>query len=284
MAARVLPVLRRMIAQDGYDFDLIDAHFYYPDGVAALLLGRWLGKPVVITARGSDLNFYPGRYPLIRRLIGWAARRAAASIAVSAALGKVLLELGAIPERVHVLPNGVDLEVFRPPANRDALRRNWGLEGPVLVSVGNLVGLKRHGLVIEALASLPGHLLLIAGDGPDRQALETLAGRFGVADRVRFLGRMAHEGLAELYGVADVLDPRVEPGRLAQRAARSHGLRDTRDRIERRRGSGNSDGAASRLAPARAQRDRDHRHCPRRADHPSIACGDANTCRAVLLV
>lgn len=205
MAARALPVLRRMIAQDSYDFDLIDAHFYYPDGVAALLLGRWLGKPVVITARGSDLNFYPGRYPLIRRLIGWAARRAAASIAVSAALGKVLLELGAIPERVHVLPNGVDLEVFHPPANRDALRRIWGLEGPVLVSVGNLVGLKGHDLVIEALASLPGHLLLIAGDGPDRRALETLAGRLGVADRVRFLGRMAHEGLAELYGIADVL-------------------------------------------------------------------------------
>ncbi len=209
MAARALPVLRRAIAAaDGFDFDLIDAHYYYPDGVAALLLGRRLGKPVVITARGSDLNLYPRRYPLIRRLIAWAARHAAASVAVSAALGEVLRELGAPRERVHVLRNGVDLDLFRPPADRAAARRALGAqEGPVvLVSVGNLVELKGHDLVIEALASLPDHhLLLIVGEGPERPALEALAGRLGVGGRVRFLGRVAHEGLAAIYGAADAL-------------------------------------------------------------------------------
>ena len=53
--AAVLPLLRRQIAA-GRDFDLIDAHYFYPDGVAAVLLGRALGRPVVVTARGSDLN------------------------------------------------------------------------------------------------------------------------------------------------------------------------------------------------------------------------------------
>ena len=206
MAARALPVLRKTIAEDGFDFDFIDAHFYYPDGIAALLLGLRLGKPVVITARGSDLNLYPKRHPLIRRLVAWASRNAAASVTVSSALREVLLDLGAPPERVHVLRNGVDLEVFRPPADRKAARRGLGVEGrPVLVSVGNLVELKGHDLAVEALASLPGHSLLVVGDGPERRALEALASRLGVADRVRFLGRVAHEGLAEIYGAADAL-------------------------------------------------------------------------------
>jgi len=51
----LLPVLRRLL-RGGRDFDLIDAHYFYPDGVAAVLLGRALGRPVVVTARGSDLN------------------------------------------------------------------------------------------------------------------------------------------------------------------------------------------------------------------------------------
>lgn len=53
--AAVLPLLRSQV-RAGQDFDLIDAHYFYPDGVAAVLLGRALGRPVVITARGDDLD------------------------------------------------------------------------------------------------------------------------------------------------------------------------------------------------------------------------------------
>ena len=59
---------------DGFDFDLIDAHYFYPDGVAAALLGKWLNKPVVITGRGTDLNLIP-QHTLPRMQIQWAARR-----------------------------------------------------------------------------------------------------------------------------------------------------------------------------------------------------------------
>ncbi len=55
LASAVLPRLRRQL-RAGRDFDLIDAHYFYPDGVAAVLLGRAIGRPVVVTARGSDLN------------------------------------------------------------------------------------------------------------------------------------------------------------------------------------------------------------------------------------
>ena len=75
----VRPVVERVQHERG--FDLIDAHYFYPDGVAAAMLGRRLGVPVVITARGTDVNLIAQhRFP--RRMIRWAARQAAAVVAV----------------------------------------------------------------------------------------------------------------------------------------------------------------------------------------------------------
>ena len=110
--AAVLPRLRREIAA-GRDFELIDAHYFYPDGVAAVLLGRALGRPVVVTARGSDLNLIAD-YAVPRRWIRWAAARADGLVAVSRGLKNRLVDLGTAPERVRVLRNGVDLGLFRP--------------------------------------------------------------------------------------------------------------------------------------------------------------------------
>lgn len=203
MAAWSLSALRAL-RRDGFDFDLIDAHYYYPDGVAALLLGHWLARPVVITARGTDLNLYPRRYPLVRRMISSAARRAAASIAVSTALADTLCDLGARPNRVHMLRNGVDLDVFQP-GDRGHARRMLDVSGPVLASVGHLIERKGHHLAIEALTRLPACRLLIAGDGPERGALTALADHLRVADRVRFLGEISHEQLGAIYRAADVL-------------------------------------------------------------------------------
>src|SRR6185437_4385587 len=63
----------------GYDFDLIDAHYFYPDGVAAVLLGRHFDRPVTITARGSDINLL-AQYRLPRQMIRWAAMQASGLI------------------------------------------------------------------------------------------------------------------------------------------------------------------------------------------------------------
>ncbi|MGZ9190171.1 MAG: glycosyltransferase, partial [Nitrospira sp.] len=161
--ASVKPVLARLI-NNGWDFDLLDAHYFYPDGVAAAMLGRAFGKPVTITARGTDINLIP-RYPLPRRMIRWAAERADGLITVCAALKDELVRLGIPPERVRTLRNGVDLEVFRP-VNRQQARRTLTVSGPVLASVGNLIARKGHDLVIRALEHLPDVTLLIAGEGP----------------------------------------------------------------------------------------------------------------------
>lgn len=192
----------RRLRAEGFEFDAIDAHYYYPDGVAAALLARLLGKPLAITARGTDINLIP-RFRLPRRLIRWAIGQASASITVCQALKEVLLELGASDDEVEVIRNGVDLQHFRP-LDRAAIRTRLGLRGPVIASVGYLIERKAHDLLIAALPLLPEATLLIAGSGPEEGRLRRQAEALGVAARVRFLGPLPHDALAEIYNAADV--------------------------------------------------------------------------------
>ena len=188
-----------------FRFDLIDAHYCYPDGVAAVLLGRHLGKPVIITARGTDVNLLP-EHRVPRRLVRWAAARAAGVITVSAALRERLIQLGVPGRRIEVLRNGVDLDLFAP-RDRAAARRELGLDadGPIVLSVGWLIRRKGHDLAIRAAAAMPDVTLVIVGDGPESVALQRLAKQLGANARVRFLGSMAQEHLAAVYSAADVL-------------------------------------------------------------------------------
>jgi teichuronic acid biosynthesis glycosyltransferase TuaC len=201
MAAAALPTIMRLRRQRG-DFDLIDAHFLYPDGAAAILLGIWLRKPVVVTARGTDVNEFP-RYLVPRAWIRWVTRRAAALITVSGALRTALLGLGVPPERVTVLRNGVDLQLFAPRGRSD-LRRQLRLERSTLLSVGHLVEGKGHDIVLEALPGLPDAELIVIGEGPQSTSLRASAARLGVSDRVRWIGNISQRELAEFYEAADV--------------------------------------------------------------------------------
>lgn len=203
MAAAALPVIKRIIA-DGYDFDILDAHYFYPDGVAAVKIAKALNKPVTITARGTDLNLVP-QYEKPRAMIQAAASEASAMVTVCQALKDSLMELGVADERIVVLRNGVDLEAFSPPENKDELRSALGIHGKTILSVGHLIERKGHHLVIEALQLLPDIKLLIAGQGPESKRLQKLADDLGVADRVTFLGVLPREELSQYYGAVDML-------------------------------------------------------------------------------
>lgn len=202
LALSSLPAVRAAVKAQG-GADLIDAHYLYPDGVAAVFIGRLLGIPVTMTARGTDVSLIP-RYPVPRHLIRRAAERADGLITVSAALKEGLEGVGVDPARITVLRNGVDLQLFRP-LDRAATRKRLRLEGPTLISVGHLIERKGHDLIVGAMPSLPGFTLLIAGEGPERPKLEAMIAELGLGDRVRLLGARPHEELPELYGAADAL-------------------------------------------------------------------------------
>ena len=145
----------RKVLERGYQFDVIDAHYFYPAGVAAMLLGRHFGKPVVITARGSDINLI-AQHAIPRRLIVWAARRAAAVAAVSQALKRSLEQLGvdAAEDLCVAQWRGRWTRSARSTAMRSA--RDSASMGRLLLSVGNLVELKGHELAIRSLTVAAG--------------------------------------------------------------------------------------------------------------------------------
>lgn len=190
--------------RSGAEFDVVDAHYFYPDGVAASLVARWLRKPLVITARGSDVNLI-GRLPGPRRAMLRASEQAHRVIAVSAALKRALVGIGAAEAKIEVLRNGVDLETFQF-RNRDVARSRLGVEtGPLILSVGNLVPEKGHDLVMEAAAKIAGAHVAVVGRGPELRRLVELGSRLGIAGRTRFLDNVAQPDLAELYSAADAL-------------------------------------------------------------------------------
>jgi glycosyltransferase involved in cell wall biosynthesis len=194
----------RSLQRDGFDFDLIDAHYFYPDGVAAALLARWFRKPLVITGRGTDINLLPS-YTIPRRLILSAARQAQAVITVSGALKRRLEECGINSDHITVIRNGVDTEIFKPHTS-EAISRELGLPGaPLLLSVGNLVPEKGHDLIIRALALMHSVRLVIVGEGPERTRLTNIAISAGVGNRVSFVPVRSQRELAPVYTAATAL-------------------------------------------------------------------------------
>ncbi len=198
--------LRRTLSEledEGWTPDLIDAHYLYPDGVAAAAVARERNIPLALTARGTDVNLIPD-YPAPRARILDAVVGADAVITVADALKKRLVELGAPAKKITTLRNGVDLERFRP-LEREEIRRIMGLSGTIIASVGHLIERKGHHLVIDALADIPDTTLLIAGDGEDERALKAQAKQLGLSERIRFLGAVPHGDLVDIYNASDAL-------------------------------------------------------------------------------
>lgn len=185
-------------------FDLIDAHYFYPDGVAAAWLARRLGLPLTITARGTDLNLI-AEFRVPRRQIRWAAGVSQLNITVSRALAERLAAIGSDVGKLRVLPNGVDLAHFRPYPVEESRRLLGFGDEPLLLAVGQLLESKGHEIAIRALTHLGACHLVIAGQGPDEARLRGIAQACGVAGRVTFAGRIDPGQLPRYYSAADLL-------------------------------------------------------------------------------
>ncbi len=209
MALGCLPTLWRLRRR--FDFQIIDAHFAYPDGYAATLLGKWLGVPVTITLRGTEMRL--SRRRLHRHLIRQAMMSAARVFAVADSLKRHALSLGIDTGKVRVVGNGVDMDKFLYLPQSSA-RRRLGLppEAPVLVSVGGLVERKGFHRVIDCLPELrrafPDLRYLIVGgtsaEGDWEQRLRRQVEAFGLGESVTFLGAQPPEALSAILSSADV--------------------------------------------------------------------------------
>jgi glycosyltransferase involved in cell wall biosynthesis len=141
------------------------------------------------------------RTRLLRATRTRALRKATHVFCPSAYLRDVALRWGLDPERISVLPNPAPTIPQMPP--RDELRRDLELEGSVLVFAGRLGPQKAVGVLLDALVDADGVSLAIAGDGPERGALERRAGELGLDGRVRFLGSVPRETVLRLFRAAD---------------------------------------------------------------------------------
>ncbi len=192
--ARIAPEVRRL--HKSRPLHLIHAHSALPCGHAAALLSRELGVPFVITVHGLDAFF-------TRQVSGYMGTVCAhVSRFVYRGARRVICISGKVREQVDhgvghsantaVIYNGVDAEKFLPSWEEP--------ESDVILSVGNLIPIKGHELLLRALAavreSYPSVRCEIIGEGPERGRLETLATKLKLDGSVRFLGRQSRSEVA----------------------------------------------------------------------------------------
>jgi glycosyltransferase involved in cell wall biosynthesis len=207
MALGSLPTLFKLRKQ----FNIIDAHFAYPDGYAATLLGHWLKMPVTITLRGTEVPL--SKMPERKARMLTALKNATRVFSVSDSLKQLVVSLGAVSDKIRVIGNGIDVVKFYPLAKTVA-RAELAIpkNAKVLVSVGALVDRKGFHRVIEILPTLAARYpeliyLIVGGDSPEgyiRERLEQQIKTLGLEKNVRFLGAYPSEQLKLPLSAADL--------------------------------------------------------------------------------
>jgi glycosyltransferase involved in cell wall biosynthesis len=209
MSRGTLPTVRRLCARMG--IDVIDAHFAYPDGYAAVLVAKKLGLKCTITLRGTEARHM--ERPALRARIETALVRAERVFAVSESLRRLAIATGVPGAKVMTVGNGVDADRFRPqPRDRSRVALGIPLDAKVLVTVGGLVERKGFHRVVDRLPSLRAtfptlRYLIVGGPGPEGDfsaVLHDQVRRLGLTPCVAFLGPLEPERVCQALSAADL--------------------------------------------------------------------------------
>jgi teichuronic acid biosynthesis glycosyltransferase TuaC len=194
-----------------FNFDIIDSHFAYPDGFGSVLFGRVFRRPITLTIRGTIRKLT--EYSLIRAQIKYALKSAAKVFTVSNDLKKAVAEFGIPEEKVVVIPNGVDIEKFRPMEKIKA-RKELGLpiDKKIIISVGGLVERKGFHRVISVIPEikkrLPDVIYMVVGgpsvEGNYEPVLRQMVKELGLEKDVLFAGPQPHEKLHRWLSASDI--------------------------------------------------------------------------------
>jgi glycosyltransferase involved in cell wall biosynthesis len=194
-----------------FDFQVIHAHTLTPDGFASVVAGHVLKKPVVVSARGSDVHTYPHRSALARKAARFVLARGDRILAVSRELASQIAELAPRPAAVEVVCNGVDAALFSPCADKIQARSSLGIprDALVVLAAGSLIREKGLSELIQAFERVgrerPEVRLVVVGGGPMRTELEALGRRLGGGGRVLLPGVVPNGRVADYMRAADVL-------------------------------------------------------------------------------
>ena len=191
------------------DLDLLHVHYAIPHATSAWLAKQMLAEtgksmPVVTTLHGTDITIV-GQDHSYHAITKFSIEKSDRITAVSQFLkDETIRAFGCANCRVDVVPNFIDPAVYTPDRRDEALRRELAGDSPVVMHISNFRPVKRIRDVIATFARLretvPAVLVMV-GDGPDRNVAEEEARRLGVAAHVRFLGRI--DSVAPLLAIAD---------------------------------------------------------------------------------
>ncbi len=200
----------RVIKKEGLEFDIIHAHFTWPSGYAGVKLGKKFGVPVVVTAHGYDVYDLPFQNKYYLKKIKWTLETSDHVIPVSRSNLDTIIEKLGIPEnKVSLVPNGFDGMLFKL-MDKEYTRKELGLplDKKIVLSVGNLVPVKGHELLIRAsktiLEKRKDILFVIVGGGLLRKKLESLVGELGVREHFLFAGPKPHDEIPLWMNAADL--------------------------------------------------------------------------------
>lgn len=204
-AASLSSFMEKLLRAD--DYDLLDFHWVYPDGIGGLDWARTLHKKTVATVRGNEAIFYFNHGPL-RKIVQKRLAEFDHVIAVSNDLrDKIVREYGVPFARSSVIQNGVDTAKFHPGDRRQAVAA-CGLDGSRrhVVTVCRLSREKGLEYLIRAFAGLRRNdtELTIVGDGPLGPSLKALCRELRVAETVHFHPPMEHTAIRSWYNAADL--------------------------------------------------------------------------------
>jgi glycosyltransferase involved in cell wall biosynthesis len=209
-ALRYRRAVRTIVAEHrARPFDLLHAFWAHEPGAIGALAASRTGVPLLVSVLGGELAHLPeiryggGEGPLNRHLVRFALSRAHVVTAGSRGLlADAARRLG--PDRLELAPLGVERGRFFPAQGTTSLEGN-----PALLTVGSLVPVKGHSILVEAFARVAsrraGAVLHVVGEGPERDAIESLSRARGLGDRVRLHGAVPHDALPPLYRGARLL-------------------------------------------------------------------------------
>lgn len=187
--------------------DVVLGSWAFPDGVASVTLARLLGVPAVVKLHGSDLNVL-AELPPVRRRLAEALPQADRIVAVSRGLAERARALGVRPERIAIVPNGVDRALFHPQDRADA-RRALGLaaDRPLVLYVGRLERAKGTEDLLVAFrrlaAAQPEPVLAMLGEGSDGERCRQVAR--ALPDRILLPGSLPLPEVARWLAACDLL-------------------------------------------------------------------------------